>query len=248
MGDYAIPDLPIISLPSLRGPRFPIRRIFCVGQNYSEHAKEMGGNPETEPPFFFMKAADAVAPNGAVIPYPPATSNLHHEVELVVALCGGGRDIPAEKANELVYGYAVGLDMTRRDLQNEAKKKSRPWEMSKSFDFSAPCSAITPRAAIGVLAKGKIECRVNGQLRQRADIGDMTWEVPQIIHYLSQMVEIAPGDIIFTGTPAGVGPVVKGDKIEARIEGLEPLRIAIGAPAAGGAGFFSRLFGRKAQA
>jgi fumarylpyruvate hydrolase len=162
------------------------------------------------------------------MPYPPGTADLQHEAELVVALGRGGRNIPVEHANDLIFGYAAGLDMTKRDVQSEFRKKGRPWEMSKSFDFSAPCSAIYPKSRTGTLAEGKIACNVNGELRQSADIADMIWGVPHIIHYLSQQVEIWPGDLIFTGTPAGVGPVVKGDKIEAAIEGLEPLVIEIG--------------------
>jgi fumarylpyruvate hydrolase len=188
----------------------------------------MGGDPETDPPFFFMKPAGAIVQNGGTMPYPPGTGDLQHEVELVVAMNMGGRNIPPEKASDMIIGYAVGLDMTKRDVQTELKKKGRPWEMAKAFDFSAPCSAIALKTRTGVIAKGKIECRVNGQLRQSGDLGGMIWEVPQIIHYLSRQVEVCPGDLIFTGTPAGVGPVVKGDKIEATIAGLAPLSIEIG--------------------
>ncbi|MGH6841813.1 MAG: fumarylacetoacetate hydrolase family protein, partial [Methylocella sp.] len=171
--------------------------------------------------------AGAILQNGQTIPYPPGTSDLQHEVELVVAISMGGRNVLPEAANDMVFGYAVGLDMTKRDVQTELRKKGRPWEMAKAFDCSAPCSAIALKARAGVIAKGKMECRVNGQLRQTADLGSMIWGVPQIIHYLSRQVEIAPGDLIFTGTPAGVGPVVKGDKIEARIAGLAPLSVEI---------------------
>jgi fumarylpyruvate hydrolase len=230
MDAYAFAPPPVVSLPAPPGKPFPVRRIFCVGQNYKEHTKEMGGNPETDPPFFFMKPAFAILQNGKTMPYPPGTSDLQHEVELVVALSGTGRNIPIEEANDMIFGYAVGLDMTKRDTQTEFRKKGRPWEMAKAFDFSAPCSAITLKSRSGEITKGKgkIECRVNGQLRQSSDLSAMIWRVPEIIHYLSQQVEIAPGDLIFTGTPAGVGPVVKGDKIEAIIEGLEPLVIVIG--------------------
>jgi fumarylpyruvate hydrolase len=175
-----------------------------------------------------MKPPQAIVQNGAIMPYPPGTSDLQHEVELVVAMAMGGRNIPPEKVNDMIFGYAVGLDMTKRDVQSAAKKKSQPWEMSKAFDYSAPCSSITPEMYSGVVAKGKIECKVNGDVRQSADLSDMIWGVPQIVHYLSQMVEIFPGDLIFTGTPAGVGPVAKGDQIEATIAGLEPLMIEIG--------------------
>jgi fumarylpyruvate hydrolase len=228
MADYAFAPPPVITLPAPPGKPFPVRRVFCVGQNYPDHAKEMGGNPDTEPPFFFMKPAGAIVQNGTKIPYPPGTTDLQHEAELVVALQGGGRNIPFEKANDLVFGYAVGLDMTKRDVQAEFRKKGRPWEMSKSFDFSAPCSSIALKTQTGVIFEGKIACKVNGALRQRAELSDMIWGVPQIIAHLSQQVEIAPGDLIFTGTPAGVGPVTKGDRIEATIAGLEPLVIEIG--------------------
>ncbi len=228
MGDYAVAAPPLVALPAPPGKCFPVRRIFCVALNYKDHAREMGGDPEADPPFFFMKPAGAIVQNGGTVPYPPGTGDLQHEVELVVAMNTGGRNVPAEEANDMVFGYAVGLDMTKRDVQTELKKKGRPWEMAKSFDFSAPCSAIALKIRTGVIAKGKMECRVNGQLRQSGDLRGMIWGVPQIIHYLSQQVEIAPGDLIFTGTPAGVGPVVKGDKIEATIEGLAPLSIEIG--------------------
>ncbi|HET6376445.1 MAG TPA: fumarylacetoacetate hydrolase family protein [Methylocella sp.] len=228
MGDYAFAEPPVVSLMSMSTKPFPVRRIFCVGQNYKAHTKEMGGNPETDLPFFFMKPASAILHNGGTMPYPPGTKDLQHEVELVVAMGLGGRDIPAEKVNDMIFGYAVGLDMTKRDLQTELGKKGRPWEMAKSFDYSAPCSSITPEMYTGVVAKGKIQCRVNGELRQDADLSDMIWGVPQIVHYLSQQVAVEPGDLIFTGTPAGVGPVNKGDKIEATIAGLEPLVIEIG--------------------
>lgn len=228
MGDYAVAAPPLVSLPAPPGKSFPVRRIFCVGQNYRDHTKEMGGDPETDPPFFFMKPAGAIVQSGGTMPYPPGTSDLQHEVELVVAMNMGGRNVPPEEANDMVFGYAVGLDMTKRDVQTELKKTGRPWEMAKAFDFSAPCSAIALKTHTGVIAKGKMECRVNGQLRQSGDLEGMIWGVPQIIHYLSQQVEIAPGDLIFTGTPAGVGPVVKGDKIEATIAGLAPLSIEIG--------------------
>ncbi|MGH6800884.1 MAG: fumarylacetoacetate hydrolase family protein [Methylocella sp.] len=228
MGDYAVAAPPVVSLPAPPGKPFPVRRIYCVGLNYKDHTKEMGGDPETDLPFFFMKPADVIVQNGGKIPYPPGTNDLQHEVELVVAMNMGGRNIPAEKANDMVFGYAVGLDMTKRDVQTELKKNGRPWEMAKAFDFSAPCSAIALTTRTGAISKGKIECRVNGQLRQSGDLGGMIWGVPQIIHYLSQQVEVCRGDLIFTGTPAGVGPVVKGDKIEATIAGLAPLSTEIG--------------------
>ena len=228
MSDYAFAAAPVVSLLSMSTKPFPVRRIYCVGQNYKDHAKEMGGNPDVDPPFFFTKPASAILQNGEIMPYPPGTSNLHHEVELVVAMAMGGKNIPPEKVNDMIFGYAVGLDMTKRDVQNEARKKGHPWDMAKAFDFSAPCSSITPEMYTGVVAKGKIQCKVNDSVRQEADLSDMIWGVPQIVHYLSRLVEVFPGDLIFTGTPAGVGPVVKGDKLEATIAGLEPLLIEIG--------------------
>ncbi len=228
MGNYAVAEPQIVSLLSMSTRPFPVRRIYCVGRNYADHVKEMGGDPTKDEPFFFMKPADAILQNGETMPYPPGTSDLEPEVELVVAMNIGGKNIPPEKVNDMIFGYAVGLDMTRRDLQKGFKEKGQPWEMSKAFDFSAPCSSITPEMYTGVVAKGKIELKVNGQLRQSADLADMIWGVPELISKLSQLVEIVPGDLIFTGTPAGVAPVVKGDKIEATIAGLEPLIIEIG--------------------
>ena len=228
MGDYAFAEPEIVSLLSMSTKPFPVRRIYCVGQNYRDHTKEMGGNPETDKPFFFMKPPQAILQNGETMPYPPGTNELHHEVELVVAMNMGGKNIKPEHVNDMIFGYAVGLDMTKRDVQRELKAKGQPWEMAKAFDFSAPCSSIAPEMYTGVVAKGKIQCKVNGELRQNADLSDMIWGVPELVHHLSTMVEIFPGDLIFTGTPAGVGPVVKGDKIEATIAGLEPLLIEIG--------------------
>ena len=210
MGDYAFAEPPIISLMSISAKPFPVRRIYCVGQNYRDHTKEMGGNPEADLPFFFMKPANAILRNGETMPYPPGTSNLHHEVELVVAMEMGGKDIPPEKVNAMIFGYAAGLDMTKRDVQNEAKKKGRPWEMAKAFDHSAPCSSITPATNTGVIAKGKIQCKVNGEVRQDADLGEMIWGVPQIVHYLSQLVEVCPGDLIFTGHAGRSGACRQG--------------------------------------
>jgi fumarylpyruvate hydrolase len=228
MGNYAVAEPQVVSLLSMSTRPFPVRRIYCVGRNYADHVKEMGGDPAKDEPFFFMKPADAILQNGETMPYPPGTSDLQPEVELVVAMNIGGKNIPPEKVNDMIFGYAVGLDMTRRDLQKGFKEKGQPWEMSKSFDFSAPCSSVTPEMYTGVVAKGPIQLKVNGQLRQSADLADMIWGVPELISKLSALVEIVPGDLIFTGTPAGVGPVVKGDKIEATIAGLEPLIIEIG--------------------
>lgn len=230
--DYAFPPEPVVTLPAMSSKPFPVRRIYCIARNYADHAIEMGGHPEREEPFFFTKPATAILQNNsvtpAVMPYPPATQNLHHEVELVVAMLLGGSNIPVEKANDYIFGYAVGLDMTRRDLQAAAKAKGQPWDMAKGFDFSAPCSAITPEFYTGVIARGKIELKVNGEVRQSGDVGDMIWKIPEIISRLSNLVELCPGDLIFTGTPAGVGPVVKGDRIEAMVQGLDPLMITIG--------------------
>lgn len=228
MTAYVIEPSKTAAVAVASGGLFPVRRIFCVGQNYSEHAREMGSNPEVDPPFFFMKPADALEPDGAVIPYPPATGDLQHEVELVVALGRGGRDVPPERAAELVFGYAVGLDLTRRDLQAAAKKRGRPWDMSKGFDHSAPCGALSRKEDVGSMASGAIVCKVNGAPRQSGDLADMTWKVPQIIAFLSALVELAPGDLIYTGTPSGVGPLLKGDDIEATIDGLSPLVVRIG--------------------
>ena len=225
---YAFIPAPVAALPVLGGKPFPIRRVFCIGRNYADHAREMGSDPQREEPFFFTKPADAVLPSHSVMPYPPGTRNLHHEVELVVALAAGGVNSPLAAADDHVFGYAVGLDMTRRDLQAAAKEKGQPWDMAKGFDHSAPCSAITRKASSGVIAQGKIELKVNGALRQSGDLGDMIWKVPEIINRLSQLVALLPGDLIFTGTPAGVGAVVRGDRLEATATGLEPLVIMVG--------------------
>ena len=226
--NYAFPPAPVVTLDAMSSNPFPVRRIFCVGQNYADHAWEMGAAPDAEP-FFFMKPASAILQNNSVLPYPPGTTDLQPEVELVVALHKGGKNIPMDKVDyDHVFGYAVGLDMTRRDRQRAAREKGQPWEMAKAFDHSAPCTAITPEFYSGTIARGKIELKVNGQIRQSADVGDMLWKIPQIVHLLSNQVELFPGDLIFTGTPAGVGPVVKGDVIEAAVAGLEPLTITIG--------------------
>ncbi|MBU2828672.1 fumarylacetoacetate hydrolase family protein [Acidithiobacillus ferriphilus] len=226
--NYAFPPAPVVTLDAMSSNPFPVRRIFCVGQNYADHVREMGAAPDAEP-FFFMKPASAVLQNNSVLPYPSGTTDLQPEVELVVALHKGGKNIPMDKVDyDYVFGYAVGLDMTRRDLQRAAREKGQPWEMAKAFDHSAPCTAITPEFYSGTIARGKIELKVNGQIRQSADVGDMLWKIPQIVHFLSNQVELFPGDLIFTGTPAGVSPVVKGDVIEAAVAGLEPLTITIG--------------------
>ena len=207
--------------------RFPVRRIFCVALNYAAHAREMGKEPGREPPFFFSKPADAVVDSGATISYPGLTQNLHHEIELVAALGQGGADIPAARALDCVFGYAAGIDLTRRDLQTEARNAGRPWDMSKGFDHSAPIGAIRPAAAIGHPAKGRIALSVNGAVRQRGDLSDMIWGVAEIIAELSRFVALAPGDLIFTGTPSGVGPLVPGDVAEGEIEGVGMVNMRI---------------------
>ena len=207
--------------------RFPVHRIYCVGRNYAKHAREMGMDPDREPPFFFSKPADAIVANGTPVPYPPRTSNLHHEIELVVAIGTGGRDIPLDSALAHVYGYAVGLDLTRRDLQFAARDQGRPWDVSKGFDHSAPVSAIRPAAEMGHPEQGAIWLEVNGEARQRANLSEMIWSVPEILAELSSYYELRPGDLIFTGTPEGVGPVTRGDSLVGGIDGLETLRITI---------------------
>ena len=225
--DYVVPAPPPPSLPVTgTQSRFPVHRIYCVGRNYLAHIREFG-NDEKAPPFFFAKAADMIAGDGSNIPYPPLTQNYHHEVELVVAIGKRGANIPLESALDHVYGYAIGFDMTRRDLQQAAAKSGRPWEIGKSFDHSAPCSAIHPVAQVGHFTKGEIAITVNGQARQQSDLSLMMWDVAHIISHLSQQVALAPGDLIYTGTPEGVGPVVSGDTMVGRIAGLGELTIKI---------------------
>jgi fumarylpyruvate hydrolase len=207
--------------------RFPVHRIYCVGRNYGAHVREMGNDPKEEPPIFFMKPADAVVDNGAAVPYPPRTADFHHEVELVVAIGDGGAGIAAGDALAHVFGYAVGNDLTRRDLQNEMKAHGRPWDVSKGFDHSAPVAAIRRAESHGHVTRGRIWLTVNGEQRQSADVADMIWTVPHIIAELSSFFRLEPGDLIFTGTPAGVGPLQRGDRIECGIEGLETLRNVI---------------------
>jgi len=216
-----VPTLPVVGSSDV----FPVNRIYCVGRNYAEHAREMGHDPNREPPFFFMKPANAIVANGATIPYPAVTKDLHHEIELVVAIGKGGKNIPVEKALEHVWGYGVGLDMTRRDIQGEAKKMGRPWEMGKAFDESAPCTQLHPAAKIGHPAKGAIRLKVNGTVKQKGDLAEMIWNVPETISYLSNLITLQPGDLIMSGTPAGVGPVQKGDKLEGHVDGVDDLTI-----------------------
>jgi fumarylpyruvate hydrolase len=204
---------------------FPVARVYCVGRNYAEHSIEMGHDPDREPPFFFMKPADAVVPPGH-LPFPTRTRELHHEIELVVALGEGGRDIPEERALDHVFGYAVGLDMTRRDLQAEAKKAGRPWDMAKGFDQSAPTGSIRTVEDIGHPTQGAVWLRVNGQARQEGDLDQQIWTVPETISFLSTLVSLRPGDLIMTGTPKGVGRVEPGDHLEGHIAGVGNLSVS----------------------
>jgi len=224
MQDYVLPPPPVVSVPvDGDSRRFAVRRIFCVGRNYAEHAREMGGNPDAEPPFFFTKPADAVVESGAVLPFPVATADLHHEAELVVALGAGGAFVHTDAALSLVWGYAAGNDLTRRDLQAEAKAARRPWDMSKGFDASAVLGAIRPGSAV---PQGRIRCRVDGRVTQDADLSEMIWPVAGIIAHLSRLVTLAPGDLIFTGTPAGVGPIAPGQTCVVEVEGLAPAAVS----------------------
>ena len=225
MTDYVFAPPPIVSLP-IEGlaARFPVRRVLCVGRNYAAHRREMGGD-DRDPPFFFAKPADAVVPPGGTVPYPPRTANLHHEIELVVALKDGGADVAVARALDLVFGYAVGVDLTRRDLQNAAKDKGQPWDASKGFDQSAPTSAIRPWT--GAPPQGRIALSVNGDARQDATVADMIWNVAEIIAEASKLWRLAPGDLIFTGTPEGVGPLVPGDRVEGEVEGVGALAFTI---------------------
>ena len=219
---WAVPSLAVIGTDA----RFPVRRLFCVGQNYASHAREMGSDPQRRPPCFFMKPSTAVVAGGGAIPYPLATRNLHHEVELVAALSSGGSQVPVDRALDCVFGYAVGLDLTRRDLQSEAKQNGRPWDMAKGFDASAPIGHLRCAREVDPRA-GAIELSVNGASRQRGELSDMTWDVAEIIAQLSTLVSLLAGDLIFTGTPSGVGPVERGDRIEARIDGVGELQVVI---------------------
>ena len=229
--EYAVPPPPAVELAIEGSARaFPVHRIYCVGRNYADHVREMGSDPRSEPPIFFSKPADALVPSGTDVPYPPRTQNLHHEIELVVALGRGGRDVPVVDAPALVFGYAVGNDLTRRDLQAAAKKAGQPWDVAKGFDASAPVSPLRLAAETGPLSRGRIWLEVNGVLRQQADIADMIWSVPEIIAELSTYFELKPGDLIFTGTPAGVGALLPGDRIRGGVDGVGTLEHGIVAP------------------
>jgi fumarylpyruvate hydrolase len=233
---YVIPQWPLPAIPVTgRDEVFPVRHIYCVGRNYAEHAREMGGDAAKEPPFFFTKAADAVLP---VVPpahgrmrYPPGTRDLHHEIELVVAIGKAGARLDARNALDVVLGYAVGLDMTRRDLQNDMREKKRPWDIGKSFASAAPVAPIHLVADIGHPARGAIRLAVNGAVRQQGDLAEMIWDVPHTLAFLSQYYKLLPGDLVFTGTPSGVSAVVPGDRLEGHIDGLSPLSLVIDPPA-----------------
>ncbi len=218
-----IPSLPVEG----DSKRFAVNRIYCVGRNYADHAREMGHDPDREPPFFFMKPATAIVTEGKEMAYPALSKDVHHEIEMVVALGKGGANIPTDKALDHVWGYGVGLDMTRRDLQGEAKKMGRPWDTGKAFDQSAPCSALVPVSQCGHLAKGRIYLKVNGQVKQDGDLAMMIWNVPDTIAYLSTLFTLMPGDLIFSGTPAGVAAVARGDVLEGHVDGLPALKTKI---------------------
>ncbi|EPX79423.1 fumarylacetoacetate hydrolase family protein [Litoreibacter arenae] len=224
---YIIPPAPQASVAVVdTSDRFPVRRIYCVGRNYAEHIREMG-NDERDPPFYFTKPADAVVESGTEIAYPPATSDLHHEVELVLAIGKGGADIALEDATTHIWGAAVGIDLTRRDIQLEAKKAGRPWDMAKGFDHSAPIGALVPLADAGDLTKGNIWLDVNGERRQTGDLSEMIWSAAECVTHLSTLVTLAPGDLIMTGTPSGVAAIGKGDKLTAGIDGLPSLSLSV---------------------
>ena len=227
---YVFEPFPVTSLPIIGAEqRFPVRRIFCVGRNYAAHAREMGKDPDRDPPFFFTKPADAVVQDGATIPYPPLTENFHFEAELVLAIGKGGADIAEGDALDHVYGYAVGNDLTRRDLQLVARDQGRPWDWGKAFDRSAVCGPIYPASSIGHPAEGEIRLTVNGAEKQKADLRDLIWSVPEIIAILSTSMRIEPGDLVYSGTPAGVGPLVKGDVCVVSIAGLGSVTTTIAA-------------------
>jgi fumarylpyruvate hydrolase len=227
MTGYVLPPPPVIAVPVSGGGLFPVRRVFCVGRNYAEHTREMGGDPEREAPFFFMKPADALVTDDADAAYPPATTDLHHEIELVVAMGAGGAAIAEADALGHVFGYAAGIDLTRRDLQAEAKKAARPWDMAKAFDQSAPIGRIAPAASAGHPSAGEILLEVDGTTRQRSDLACMIWSVPEIIAYLSRLVRLAPGDLIFTGTPEGVAAVERGARLTGRVAGVGAVSVRI---------------------
>jgi fumarylpyruvate hydrolase len=229
---YLFDPFPPVIAATSEGAGFPVRRLFCIGRNYAAHAKEMGKDPERDPPFFFTKWAETVVPSGSTVAYPPETSDFHYEAELVVAIDKGGRNISAEKALEHVYGYAAGLDMTRRDLQLAARVAGRPWDTGKNVEQSSPLGVIHPASQAGHLDHGTISLSVNGQVRQSADLSDLIWSVPDIVAYVSRFYRLEPGDLIYTGTPAGVGSVTEGDALVVSIAGLSELTVLIGGSSA----------------
>jgi fumarylpyruvate hydrolase len=226
--DYVFEPAPVTSL-GIEGEtaRFPVHRIYCVGRNYAEHAREMGHDPNREPPFFFTKPADTLVIDGGAFPYPPESRDVHHEIELVAALGSGGENISEADALSHVFGYGVGLDMTRRDLQGEAKKLGRPWDTGKGFEHSAPCSNLKRASAIGHPARGRIWLDVNGTTRQQGDLADLIWSLPEMIAYLSKLFTLRPGDLIMTGTPAGVAAVQRGDVLEGGVDGVGTVRTVV---------------------
>jgi len=225
MSQYLFDPPAVVTVPvEGQAAQFPVRRILCVGRNYWAHRREMGGD-DRDPPFFFAKPADAIVPPGKDAAYPPRTANLHHEIELVVALKAGGKDVPLEEALDLIFGYAVGVDMTRRDLQSAAREKGQPWDAAKGFDASAPISAIKPWT--GAPPQGRISLTVNGEARQDATVADMIWNVAEIVSEASKLWMLAPGDLIYTGTPEGVGPLVRGDHVTGEVEGVGALEFEI---------------------
>jgi fumarylpyruvate hydrolase len=228
MTQYAIETPPVVALPVAgQDTLFPVRRIYCIGRNYAAHAIEMGHDPDREDPFFFQKNPNNLTTSDT-FPYPPHTSDVHHEAEMLVALKTGGTNIPVSSALDHVFGYGLALDMTRRDLQGIAKKAGRPWEIGKAFEQSAPCGPIHTVEEVGHLDQGRVELKVNDEVRQEGDLNQMIWKVPEMISYLSEYFELAPGDVILSGTPSGVGPVVKGDKMELSIDGLGSLSVVVG--------------------
>ncbi|SMX50895.1 fumarylacetoacetate hydrolase family protein [Maliponia aquimaris] len=226
MPDHVIPAPQVHVIPTEGGGTFPVRRVYCIGRNFAAHAVEMGHDPNREPPFFFQKNPNNLDASGE-FPYPPHTSDVHHEVELLVGLKSGGTNIPLDKALDHVWGYGVSLDMTRRDLQGEAKKMGRPWEIGKAFERSGPVGPLRPVSEVGHPDHGSITLKVNGELRQEGDLNQMIWKVPEMISYLSEYFELAPGDVIMAGTPAGVNAVVKGDVMEATIDGVGSLTVKV---------------------
>nr|AEH76926.1 fumarylacetoacetate hydrolase [Bradyrhizobium sp. JS329] len=223
------PKVPSVGIAG-ESARFPVRRIFCVGRNYAAHAREMGKDPEREPPFFFTKPADAVVDSGTTVPYPLETQNLHYEIELVVAIGSSGVNVPVAKALDLVWGYGVGIDLTRRDLQQNAKEMGRPWDWGKAFDLSAPCAPLHRASAVGHLVKGRIWLAVDGTVTQDGDLSELIWSVPDVISIVSRSMALRPGDLIMTGTPAGVGSVEPGERLTGGVAGLGDIAITIGAP------------------